>query len=80
MVLRLVFANDGSVANAQIIRSSGNPGLDDIAREGAVKWRLNPGTVQASDTTVGRRHLIKFLQNGRVARRVEPYKAFWKEL
>ena len=80
MVLRLVFANDGRVADAQIARTSGNPGLDSIAREGALKWRLNPAALQASDTTVGRRHLIKFLQDGRVARRVEPYKAFWKEL
>lgn len=80
VVLRLVFANDGSVADAQIARTSGNPGLDKVARDGAMKWRLNPASLQASDTTVGRQHMIKFYQNGRVARRVEPIKAFWKEL
>ena len=80
VVLRLVFAGDGRVANAEVERSSGNAGLDSIAREGAMRWRLNPAALQASDTTVGRRHLIKFYQNPRVARRVEPFKAFWKEL
>ena len=80
VVLRLVFANDGRVTDAQIARTSGNPGLDSIAREGAMRWRLSPAALQPSDTTVGRRHLIKFHQNGRVARRVEPFKAFWKEL
>ena len=80
VVLRLVFEADGSVKDASIVRSSGIVGLDEVARVGATKWRLNPATLQASDMTTGRRHMIKFHQDGRVARRVEPFKAFWKEL
>ena len=45
-----------------------------------MKWRLASGTVSDSDLTAGRRHMIKFYQDKRVARRVEPFQAFWKEL
>jgi TonB family protein len=80
VVLRLVFANDGRVADAQIVRTSGVSGLDAVARAGAMQWRMNPASLQPSDLTSGRQHMIKFYQDGRVARRVEPIKAFWKEL
>ena len=79
VVLRLVFANDGRVADVQIARTSGNSGLDAVARDGAMRWRLNPAALQPSDLTKGRQHMIKFYQDGRVARRVEPIKAFWTE-
>ena len=80
VVLSLVLGSNGQVTDVRIVRTSGNPGLDDIARQGAMKWRLDPASVTRSDMTEGRRHMIKFYQDGRVARRVEPYKAFWKEL
>lgn len=80
VLLNLVFDQSGQVTNAQVIRSSGVSGLDQVAREGAMRWRLNASAVQASDTTVGRKHLVKFFQDARVARRVEPITAFWKEL
>jgi hypothetical protein len=64
----------------QIVRSSGLDFLDDIARRGALRWRINPATLTASDLTTGRQHMIKFYQNARVSRRVEPFTAFWKEL
>ena len=80
VVLNLVFARDGSVTDAQVVRGSGISGLDRLAVEGAMNWRLDPSTVSYSDQSAGRRHLIKFYQNGQVARRVEPIKAFWREL
>lgn len=79
VVLSLVFESNGQVRDAQIVRSSGIAGLDEIARDGAMKWRLDPASLQASDTTYGRRHMIKFYQNPTVSRRVEPLKAFWTE-
>ncbi|MBA3881620.1 MAG: TonB family protein [Chthoniobacterales bacterium] len=79
VVLGLVFESNGNVRDAQILRSSGIAGLDEIARDGAMKWRLDPASLQASDMTYGRRHMIKFYQNPTVARRVEPVKAFWTE-
>ena len=80
VVLNLVFARDGSVADVQVVRGSGVSGLDRLAVEGAMKWRLDPSSITYSDQSAGRRHLIKFFQNSQVARRVEPFKAFWREL
>ena len=80
VVLGLVFESDGSVKDVHIVRSSGVAGLDQVAREGAMGWRLAPGSVQPSDLTIGRQHMIKFYLNKQVSRRVEPYTAFWREL
>ena len=80
VVLNLVFARDGHVTDAEVVRSSGVSGLDRLAVEGAMKWRLDPSAVTYADESAGRRHLIKFFQDGRVAKRVEPFRAFWKEL
>ncbi len=80
MVLGLVFESNGQVRDARVIRSSGVSALDEIAQRGAMRWRLNPASLKASDMTVGRQHLIKFFQNANVSRRVEPVTAYWQEL
>ncbi len=80
VVLGLVFESNGQVRDAHILRSSGFAGLDEVALRGAMRWRLDPSALQAGDTTVGRQHLIKFFQDARVSRRVEPFQAYWKEL
>ena len=80
VVLGLVFNENGSVRDVRIIRSSGIAGLDEMTLRGAMGWRLDPAAVRPSDTTVGRQHLVKFFQDKRVAKRVAPYQAFWKEL
>jgi TonB family protein len=79
VTLRLVMAEDGRVRNAQVIRSSGVPALDELARQGAAQWRLNASEVRPSDITRGRDHVIKFYQDTRVKGRVPPIVAFWKE-
>jgi len=71
--------SSGRVRDVQIVRSSGITALDNIAREGASKWRLDPASVRASDVTSGRNHIIKFYQDARVGKRVPPVKAFWVE-
>lgn len=80
VVLNLVFARDGSVTDAQVVRSSGVSGIDRLAVQGAMKWRLDPAAVTYADQSAGRRHLIKFFQNEQVSRRVEPIISFWREL
>lgn len=80
VLLNLTFDRSGQVTDAQVVRGSGVSGLDKVAQQGAMRWRLDPAAVQASDTTIGRKHLVKFFQDARVARRVEPVTAFWKEL
>jgi TonB family protein len=80
VVLGLVFENDGHVRDVSIVRSSGIRGLDELARTGAMRWRMNPTALRSGDTTIGRQHLVKFYQNAKVARRVEPITAYWREL
>ncbi|HEV3410057.1 MAG TPA: TonB family protein, partial [Chthoniobacterales bacterium] len=80
VVLGLVFESNGQVKNAHIVRSSGIRELDEVALRGAMRWRLAASAVRPSDTTVGRQHLVKFFQDQRVARRLEPFQAFWKEI
>jgi TonB family protein len=80
VVLNLVFESNGRVRDVRVARSSGIPALDEVAMRGAMRWRLDPSAMRPSDTTVGRQHLVKFFQDKRVSRRIEPYQAFWKEL
>ena len=80
VVLGLVFESNGQVRDVRIVRSSGVTALDEVALKGAMRWRLNPASLQPSDMTVGRQHLVKFFQNANVSRRVEPYEAHWQEL
>ncbi len=79
-MLNLVFSRDGHVTDVQMVRGSGISGLDRIAMQGAMKWRLDPSAVSYADQSSGRRHMIKFFQNEQVSRRLEPFDAFWKEL
>ncbi len=79
VTLRLLLESSGRVRDVQIVRSSGITALDNLAREGASKWRLDPASVRASDVTSGRNHIIKFYQDARVGKRVPPVKAFWVE-
>ncbi|MFZ2726085.1 MAG: energy transducer TonB [Methylococcaceae bacterium] len=46
--LRLHINSDGSVANAQVIESSGHEALDDYAVEGAKQWQFNAGVAGRS--------------------------------
>ena len=79
VTLRLMIAESGQVRDVSVVRSSGVPALDSIAREGALKWRLDPASVRASDITRGRDHIIKFYQDARVKKHTPPVKAFWVE-
>ena len=80
VVLALVFESNGQVRDARVVRGSGISTLDQVARDGAMKWRLDPAALRPSDMTEGRQHLVKFFQNAQVSRRVEPVTAFWSEL
>lgn len=79
VTLRLMLEQSGRVRDVQVVRSSGISALDDIAREGAMKWRLDAASVRPSDLTRGRDHIIKFYQDARGGKRVPPVKAFWVE-
>ena len=69
----------GRVRDVQVVRSSGIAALDNLAVEGASKWRLDPASIRPSDLTRGRDHIIKFYQDARVVKRVPPVKEYWVE-
>ena len=80
VTVRLMLEQSGRVRDVQIVRSSGNPAIDDIAREGAAKWRLNPASVRPVDVTRGRDHIIKFYQDARLRKTyTPPIAARWVE-
>jgi TonB family protein len=62
VVLSLTMDNSGQVTSSRVIRSSGYPSLDRLAREVSMKWRLAPHSVVPTDLTLGRLHLVKFTQ------------------
>lgn len=62
VVLSLTLNQDGRVTSSRVIRSSGSPSLDRLAREVSMKWRLAPHSVVSTDLTVGRLHVVRFTQ------------------
>jgi TonB family protein len=60
VVLSLTLDKSGRVTGTQVLRSSGYAALDELARNAAVNWRLNPDSVLPSDLTEGRVELVTF--------------------
>jgi len=60
VVLSLVMNREGIVVATQVLRSSGYPALDQLARDAAMGWRLSPDSVLPTDMTQGRAELITF--------------------
>src|ERR1700741_152621 len=53
VVLSLTLDKSGRVVDTRILRSSGHPALDELAREAAANWRLSPDSVLSSDLSQG---------------------------
>lgn len=60
VVLSLTLDKSGRVTDTRVIRSSGHPALDELARDAAANWRLSPDSVLSSDLTKGRVELVSF--------------------
>ncbi len=82
VVVSLTLDNSGQVTSSRVIRSSGHPTLDQLAREASMKWRLTPHSVVSTDLTIGRLELIKFQQsNAGYAKALLPgWSPFWAEV
>ena len=65
--LKLVFAHDGSVRSAKVLKPSGDPVLDRTAQDAVLKWKLKPGAITAADLTRGRVEEIEFRQEALLA-------------
>ena len=60
VVLALTLDKSGRVIDTRVLRSSGHPALDELARDAAANWRLSPDSVLSSDLTQGRVELVSF--------------------
>jgi TonB family protein len=60
VVLSLILDKSGRVTDSRVLRSSGHPALDELARDAAANWRLSPNSVLSSDLTQGRVELVNF--------------------
>jgi TonB family protein len=60
VVLSLILDKSGRVTDTRVLRSSGHPALDELARDAAANWRLSPNSVLSSDLTQGRVELVNF--------------------
>ena len=60
VVLSLTLNKSGRVTDTTILRSSGHPALDELARNAAMNWRLSADSVLPSDISKGRVELITF--------------------
>jgi TonB family protein len=60
VVLSLTLDKSGRVTGTNVLRSSGHPALDELARNAAMNWRLSAESVLPSDISKGRVELITF--------------------
>ena len=60
VVLSLTLDKSGRVTDTRVLRSSGHPALDELAREAAANWMLSPDSVLPSDISQGRVELVSF--------------------
>ena len=80
VVLSLTLDRSGRVTDTRVLRSSGHPALDELARDAAANWRLSPDSVLSSDLTQGRVELVNF-RNPNPPKQILPgSKPYWAQL
>ena len=80
VVLSLTLDRSGRVTDTRVLRSSGHPALDELARDAASSWRLSPDSVLSSDLTQGRVELVNF-RNPNPPKQILPSaKPYWAQL
>jgi TonB family protein len=80
VVLSLTMDKSGHVTNTSILRSSGHPALDELARNAAMSWRLSPDSVLPTDITKGRVELVSFRNPDRVKQLLPGARPYWVQL
>ena len=80
VVLSLTLDKSGRVTDTRVLRSSGHPALDELARDAALGWRLSPDSVLSTDLTQGRVELVSF-RNQNPPRQILPGSSpYWAQL
>ena len=80
VVLSLKMDNSGRVTGTSVLRSSGHPALDELARNAAMGWRLSPDSVLPTDISKGRVELVSFKTQDRVKSLLPGDRPYWVQL
>ena len=80
VVLSLKMDSSGRVTGTSVLRSSGHPALDELARNAAMGWRLSPDSVLPTDITKGRVELVSFHTQERVKSLLPGDRPYWVQL
>ena len=80
VVLTITLDKSGRVTDARVLRSSGHPALDELAREAAANWVLSPDSVLPTDISQGRVELVSF-KNSNPPKTILPgSEPYWAQL
>jgi TonB family protein len=80
VVLSLKMDSSGRVTGTNVLRSSGHPALDELARNAAMGWRLSPDSVLPTDISKGRVELVSFHTQERVKSLLPGDRPYWVQL
>jgi len=80
VVLSLTMDKSGHVTSTSVLRSSGHPALDELARNAAMTWRLSPDSVLPTDISKGRVELVSFKTQDRVKNLLPGDRPYWVQL
>ena len=80
VVLSLTLDKSGRVTDTRVLRSSGHPALDELARDAASNWRLSPDSVLSTDLTQGRVELVNFRNTNPPKQILPDARPYWAQL
>ena len=80
VVLSLTLDRSGRVTGTNVLRSSGHPALDELARNAAMNWRLSADSVLPTDISKGRVELITFKNPNPPKQLLPGSQPYWAQL
>ena len=80
VVLSITLDKSGRVTSTNVLRSSGHPALDELARNAAMGWRLSPDSVLPTDISKGRVELVSFKTQERVKSLLPGDRPYWVQM
>ena len=80
VVLSITMDKSGRVTGTNVLKSSGHPALDELARNAAMGWRLSPDSVLPSDISKGRVELVRFKTQEKVKSLLPGDRPYWVQM
>ena len=80
VVLSLTLDKSGRVTGTSVLRSSGHPALDELARNAASTWRLSADSVLPTDISKGRVELVSFRNPSKAKQLLPGAQPYWVQL